>query len=269
MMKEIYSFDEYEAFIKEISGDEEYYDPHFNHSPNNLYGILQSEQEMAFVSEDDGRVNGLFGWMISPEDKNVELIIGFTREERAFEDMLTLIEQRFPGYQVDLIFSPKNQAIRNVAKRKQADFEPEVQKMVHIRDVSDVDTSMIQEYAPKWRTQYCEIHPKNVFWTAEKVIAAPERFRILLAMKEDTVVGYLDVTNCFEENEIYGIYVKPEFRGLGYEKALLVKAAEVNQADGLMYLAEVENKQEIAALMEAGFEKHEGFNSVYCGYQIA
>ena len=49
---------------------------------------------------------------------------------------------------------------------------------------------------------------------------APDRFRVFLAVDNGLVVGYLDVTNCFEENEPFALKVKETYRRRGWgEKA--------------------------------------------------
>ncbi len=39
-----------------------------------------------------------------------------------------------------------------------------------------------------------------------------DRFSVYVALDNEKVIGYIDVTNCFKENEPYDIYVKEEFR---------------------------------------------------------
>ena len=82
--------------------------------------------------------------------------------------------------------------------------------------------------------EYCVIHGKDMYWTGEKIAAAPEKFRTFLAINQGRVIGYLDVTHCFEENEPYDIYVLPEYRRKGYGRKLLAKALDCNQPRGMM-----------------------------------
>ncbi len=39
------------------------------------------------------------------------------------------------------------------------------------------------------------------YWTGEKVLAAPEVFRVLLALEAGEVSGYIDLTHNSTENE--------------------------------------------------------------------
>ena len=111
MIKEIHSFAEYEGFINELARDPIYFDPHFTYSKENLYRSLKREGEYAFVVLGNGVAEGLFIWLVLPEDRYIEMIIGFTREEKAFAEMLSYMEQNYYGYSMDFVFNPLNAAI--------------------------------------------------------------------------------------------------------------------------------------------------------------
>ncbi|MBO7221487.1 MAG: GNAT family N-acetyltransferase, partial [Clostridia bacterium] len=105
-------------------------------------------------------------------------------------------------------------------------------------------------------------HSIDTYWTADKVIAATDIFRVILAIEKDDVVGYLDITHKYDENEPYDILVKPEYRRKGYGKAMLAKAIELNKPNGMMLLVDVDNVGAIALYESLGFEKVLGENSI-------
>ena len=59
MIVAINSFEEYRAFILDISRDPLFCDPHFTYDPDNLYGLLHRKDEPAFAVVADGTVQGL------------------------------------------------------------------------------------------------------------------------------------------------------------------------------------------------------------------
>ena len=132
----------------------------------------------------------------------------------------------------------------------------------------NVDTSEIELYAEKWKEQYCGLHRTETYWTAERVLSAKDRFRVLLVIKDGKVQGYLDVTYSFEKNEPYDIFMKPEYRYQGYELALLVKAIELNRPHQMMVLVDVDALEDIEIYISAGFKKAEGQNSIYATYRL-
>ena len=79
MIQKIYSFDEYEGFISELANHPLYSDPHFTYDKNNLYRCLNSKDKHAFVVSKDGVIEGLFVFIILPDDRYVEMLIGFTK----------------------------------------------------------------------------------------------------------------------------------------------------------------------------------------------
>lgn len=72
----------------------------------------------------------------------------------------------------------------------------------------------------------------------------------------------MDVQNCFDINEIFALYIKPEVLSQGYELALLANAIELNKPNKIMVVVDVDNKEEVELYTAAGFVKLEGQNSV-------
>ena len=262
MIREIRSFEEYEGFIGELSEHPLYYDPHFRHDPGNLYRAIESDDKRSFAVLDNGTVTGLFVWLILPEERFVEMLIGFTKREEAFWEMLAFLEKDYPGYQMDFVLNPRNPAIIRPLKAKGAKFEPEQQKMLQRGIVPRIAAEHVVPYSEKWKEQYCALHNKDTYWTAERILSTENKFRVLLAIENGQVRGYLDVTCCHEENEIYDLYVMPGAAERGYGRELLAKAVELNGPHPMMVLVDVNANEEIETYSEAGFEVMEGYNSV-------
>ena len=71
MIKEIYSFDLYEEFIKDYANDSIYADPHFAFDNGNLYNSLSKNNRKAYIVSEGETVSGLFVWMILPDEKYI------------------------------------------------------------------------------------------------------------------------------------------------------------------------------------------------------
>jgi len=262
IIQEIQSFREYEGLIGELSNHPLYSDPHFKHDPNMLYQAIKKNDERVFAVLDHGAIEGLFVWLILPEDRYLEMIIGFTKNEEAFSEMLTFLETNYPGYQIDFVLNPRNPAIVRPLKAKGTVFEPEQQKMLQKGTAPNHSTEHIELYSEKWKAQYCALHHTDTYWTAERILSTENKFHVLLAIENGQVQGYLDVTCCHEENEIYDLFVRPEAANRGYELELIVKAVALNGPHPMMVLVDVDAKKEIETYSEAGFEVLEGYNSV-------
>lgn len=262
MIHEIHSFEKYEDFINELAGHPLYSDPHFTYDKNNLYRSITSRDKYAFAVSENGLTIGLFVWLVLPDDRYIEMIIGFTGKEKAFIEMLSYMERTYSGYDMDFVFNPQNSAISHPLKAKGAIFDPEQQKMILTGQTPNISTSHIELLSEKWIKQYCDLHSTDTYWTAERILSAQDKFRVLLAIKDGQVQGYLDVQCCYDINEIYALFIKPEAAQQGYELALLVKAIELNRPNQMMVVVDVDAKSEIDLYIAAGFVRLEGQNSI-------
>ena len=262
MIQKIYSFDEYEGFISELANHPLYSDPHFTYDKNNLYRCLNSKDKHAFVVSKDGVIEGLFVFIILPDDRYVEMLIGFTKVEEVFTEMFEYMENNYCGYQMDFVFNPLNTAIFKPLKLKGAIFEPEQMKMIQDGSVPNVSTNSIKLLSDKLVKQYCDLHSTDTYWTGERIVSALDKFRVLLVVNDGQVLGYLDVQSCFDINEIYALYIKTEASSQGNELSLLAKAIELNKPNQMMVVVDVDNKEEVDLYTTAGFVKLEGQNSI-------
>lgn len=262
MIQKIFSFDEYEGFVNELAKHPQYSDPHFTYDKNNLYFSLKSKDKHAYVVLENGITKGLFVFIVLPDDRYVEMLIGFTKEEEAFIEMLEYMERNYCGYQMDFVFNPQNMAIYKPLKLKGAIFEPEQMKMIQGGFVPNVSTSNIETLSDRWMKQYYDLHNTDTYWTAKRIVSALDKFRVFLAVKDEQVLGYLDVQSCYDINEIYALYVKPEVVSQGYELALLANAIELNRPNQMMVVVDVDNREEVDLYTAAGFVKLEGHNSM-------
>lgn len=267
MIKEIYSFDLYKEFIKDYANDSIYADPHFAFDNGNLYNSLSKNNRKAYIVSEGETVSGLFVWMILPDEKYIEMLIGLSNEESSIQEMLTFIENEYKGYQLDFVVNPQHNLFCNLLQSKNAMFEEEQQWMAWKKEIDNQYQHEIVLLTQEYEGQYIDKHNKDTYWTAEKVIEAKDRFRVFLAIHEEKVVGYIDVTYCYEKNEPYDIWVDNEFRGRGYEQALLQAAINMNKPKEMMVLVDINNFDEIETFKSVGFVPVIGTNSVYATYK--
>ena len=172
------------------------------------------------------------------------------------------MENNYCGYQMNFVFNPQNMAIYKPLKLKGAIFEPEQMKMIQDGSVPNVSANNIEQLSDKWMKQYCDLHSTDTYWTAQRIISALDKFRVFLVVKDGQVLGYLDVQNCYDTNEIFALYIKPDVASQGYELSMLAKAIELNKPIQMMVVVDVNNKEEVDLYTAAGFVKLEGQNSI-------
>ena len=263
MLEEITSLDNYEAFINEVYSDENYVDPHYLYDENNLYRAFEKIDQHVYAYFEDSKIRGIFVLLILPTEKYVETLIALSKSEHAYRELFEYLEKNYKGYRCDFVINPKNILLKNILTSKNAIFENEQQRMIARHRIEKEYSLDIQLYSDAWKESYIDMHVKETYWTAEKVLSALDRFRVFLAIHQEQLVGYLDVTYAYKQNEPYSLIVLPEYQNLGYEQALLSKAIQMNGINTMMTLVDVNAKEEIRIYEEAGFELIKGQNSVF------
>ena len=56
--------------------------------------MIKSKDKHAYVVLENGITKGLFVFIVLPDDRYVEMLIGFTKEEEAFIEMLEYIDRK-------------------------------------------------------------------------------------------------------------------------------------------------------------------------------
>ena len=228
-----------------------------NKPNNHVLGVWEGES-----------FTGLFDFLIEEEERYIEMIVGLTRSKKAWEEIFAWLEKGYPGFQADFVFNPHNARLRELLDQKGAEYEPEQEKLVLGETPPAFDTTGIEPLSEKYLDQYLAMHGTGVYWTGDKVWEAKERFQALLAVDNGTAVGYIDVTTCFAENEVYDLWVKPEYRRRGWGRKLMARAIELNRPRGLMLLQDVGNFAANGLYRSVGFHVVEGANSVTATWMI-
>jgi ribosomal protein S18 acetylase RimI-like enzyme len=271
MIKIINNLDKYYSFIDSFYEDVSFSDPHLNDMKEKNEDISEwvaRVDHYCFVVESNGKTVGLFVFVIYEDEKYMEMLAGLSKDEEAVEEMLRYIDENYRGYHADFVFNPEWLILKKGLEKRGAHFDTEQQRMVYTHKQLNIDTDGIVPYSEKYKNQYIEIHEKDMYWTAEKTIEAKNRFNIFLAVENDNVIGYIDVTNCHRENEPYSLYVKPEYRRKGIGTKLLYKALKTNEPKKMMLFVDVDNIPAIKLYESLGFIKKENANTQTANLEV-
>ena len=259
MIRPVKTYDECRTFATSFQGDPSFSDPMLSSEEqfqsNLVRPIGNPDRYCVFGVYSEETLIGLFAFLVIRDEKYAEMLVGLSREKSAYQEALQYLEQHFPGYGVDFVFNPGNCLLREQLNLRKADFEPEQQKLVQEAPAPEIDTSGIVPLSGQYAEQYCAIHNKDMYWTGEKVVQAQDRFHTFLAVRDGRVVGYIDVTCAFKENEPYDLLVLEEYRRMGYGRKLLAKALEANAPNAMSVLVDADNAPAIRLYASMGFAK--------------
>lgn len=114
---------------------------------------------------------------------------------------------------------------------------------------------MVVPYSDAYHAGYCAIHvDEERYWTAEKVLAHSERFHVFLALRNNEVIGYIDMEHSYDINEPFELFVLPKYRKKGYGRALLESAIVFNRPKAMMLHVNVDNVPALHLYSSLGFE---------------
>lgn len=272
MIRIIKTYYECREFASGFQGDPDFSDPMLCHEEqlqNNLVGSIEKPDRHCVLGiYREEQMIGLFAFLVLRDEQYIEMLVGLSREKEAYLEMFHYLKHHFPGYSADFVFNPGNFILKELLELRNADFEPEQQKMVLGTPVLGLDTTGVELLSEKYKEQYCAIHYKDMYWTGEKVVQAQDRFRTLLAIHDGKVVGYMDVTYIYKENEPTDLFVLEDYRAIGYGRKLLAKALELNQPNGMMILLDVNDEQAITLFESMGFAKVHGQNNLTAHWTV-
>lgn len=266
MIQKIKSYAQCRDFVACFHDDPNFSDPMLLNEEQLQNDLIKSiekpEKHCVLGVYQDEQMIGLFVFLVLRDEQYIEMLVGLSRMKEAYLEIFRYLEQYYPGFHADFVFNPENYLLKELLELKQAEFEPEQQKMVLGTPNLGIDTTGVELYSKKYAQQYFAIHNKDVYWTGEKVVQAQDRFRTILAIHDGKVVGYMDVTHCFNENEPFDLFVLEDYRRKGYGRKLLAKALELNQPKGMMLLVDVDNTLAIRLYESMGFAKVQGQNNL-------
>lgn len=96
MISEINAFEKYADFINDITGDRRFSDPHFKYDKGNLYDAPGKKNHKIFAVLDGEEIIGLFVFMIILAEEYMEMIIGLSKREEAYEELFSFLEGQYP-----------------------------------------------------------------------------------------------------------------------------------------------------------------------------
>ena len=265
MIKKLKNIDEYIDFINKINSTDNYSDPMLSNEVQikcNLLESVNKKDNIIFgVFDHNNNIIGFFVFLVIEEEKYAEMIVGLSDNEFAYYELFNYLFDNYKGYNIDFVYNPNNNYLNKLLNEYNANFEVEQQKMQLIKYNNNIKRkNEVILYSDKYKEQYVNLHLKEAYWTGDKVLTAFNKFRVILAIKDNKVVGYIDITHKYEENEPYDVFVKEEYRNMGIATDMLSYAIELDKNKRIMLLVDIDNEIAIRLYEKLGFKKVKGNN---------
>ncbi len=264
MIKILKDLEDYLNFINKINSTDNYSDPMLSNEvqiKNNLLESVNKKDNIALgIFDANNNIIGFFVFLVIEEEKYAEMIVGLSDNELAYYELFNYLFDNYKGYNTDFVYNPNNNYLNELLKEYNASFEIEQQKMQLIKFNNIKRKNEVILYSYKYKEQYINLHLKDTYWTGDKVLTAFDKFRVILAIKDNKVVGYVDITHKYEENEPYDVFVKEEYRNMGIATDMLSYAIELDKNKRIMLLVDIDNEKAIRLYEKVGFERVKGNN---------
>lgn len=264
MIKRIRDIEPYYDFITKVMQDTKYSDPMLCNEEqvkhNLMESVLNEENDVIGIFKDNQMI-GFFVFLKISSERYAEMIVGLSRSWEAYDELFVYLYQNYKGYTIDFVYNPNHDILNYRLKALGASFEIEQQKMKLATYQKCNRKHHIIVYDEQYKEGYLAIHnDEDKYWVGHKVIASLDRFRVILCIIDDEVVGYVDITCSYEENEPFDVFVIPKYRNQSIATEMMSLAIELNGDKGLMLLVDVTNEVAIHVYEKLGFIKTNGNN---------
>jgi len=228
----------------------------------NLLSGFDHPQDFVLGCEESGTLTGVFSLMAEPGEGYLEMMLALSEEEEACTQALAFLRQHASGMTLDCVIHPSSWSMYDAFRKIGGQWEPVQQKLRLMQPAPVESAYLIQPCGEAHRTAYAAMHTTDCYWTAQRVLAAPDRFIAYVALLEGQMVGYLDVTKGFAENEVYDWQVQEKYRNRGIGAALLSEAVRLNGDCSMVLLCGEDEKAALKAARKVGFAAVEGAQSI-------
>ena len=108
----IQSMDECIEFVRGFHGDAQFSDPMLTNEEQfqtNLVKCVEHPDRHCALGVYLGeQLIGLFTFLVLLEERYLEMLVGLSRDRRAYAEMFRYLERHYPGYSADFVFNPRN-----------------------------------------------------------------------------------------------------------------------------------------------------------------
>jgi GNAT superfamily N-acetyltransferase len=174
-------------------------------------------------------ITGVGCFLDESSDNYLECLGGFFDDESDFIMTINYLRNNYKSYKIDFVYPIENKKTIRWLQNINATFDnPQLCMEVFLNSfIPSINMKEIKELSLNYYKEYIKIHnDHDRFWTSEKIIKALNIFKPFIAIYENKIIGYIDVTYGKGITEIYDLLVIDEYRNYGFIEALINEAVK-------------------------------------------
>lgn len=251
MIKIISDINEYFEWIEDYICDMSYSSPFCDKA--RIRSVSAKPDHILLGSYDEDRLTGIFCLLVLDDDKTIETIFMYSRDGKAYAELMGYLQEQYCGYEVWYVFNPNNHILKNRLIDRDAFFYTE-QRYMEYKNAQLLDAKDIIPYCEAFKDEYIKIHSDEGYWNGEKVLERIDHFDIYICVREDHLVGYIDLSKG-KNVEIMDIWIVPEYRNQGIGALLLSKAIAMVKGKRLILTVDIDNAAANHLYEKMGFKE--------------
>lgn len=150
----------------------------------------------------DCKLAGVFAFIIDGDNSYYEAVWTLSENADAIAEAVYYLKDNYPDFAGDWVINPKNTVAIKALEGLGAENYGTSRGYLFDKPTRHVTADSIFPLEKKHHAEYAELHSKDVYWTAERVISS-ERFATWVALKENQAVGYIDLFLDPNMSEVY------------------------------------------------------------------
>jgi hypothetical protein len=109
MIKKVEILKDYTEFVDYFYAEGDFIDPHIISEEDKINLLTQKrETRESLVILSGNKVIGAFVLLVLPDELYIEMLLGLSKEEKAYLELFEYLKRNYKGYNCDFVFNDKN-----------------------------------------------------------------------------------------------------------------------------------------------------------------
>lgn len=142
-------------------------------------------------------------------EKYIQILFIFGNDKNIIKQYFSFLKNNYKNYRIDIVIPNEN-----ILNTILTDFvKEEVKTGIHlklnkkIKNITKDKSYIVSNIKPHLIDEYKEIHQnENGYWNSKRILKE-KKFKIIVCIYNNELVGYIDIYNAVLYNEIYDIFV--------------------------------------------------------------